>query len=201
MHKLKNIITLAALTGLASCTSIDCTLDSVVVWTLSFYDTELEEPMKLPCLLSVDAAGAGTLYNRGQGISEMSLPMSHMAEADTLYLRWGVELEGDEESGPLLYEVTDVLTLSHENYPHFDAIDCPAAVFHTITDAKFTGHKPEVFPLVIDSVSITRPQVDYKDVENIRLFLSIHNSPAVNVAAPTEDGGEFEILGGELERK
>lgn len=200
MHKLKNLIALAALTVQASCASIDCSLDSVVVWTLSFYDTELEEPMKLPCLLSVDAAGAGTLYNRGQGISSMSFPMSHTAEADTLYLRWGLELEG-ENNEPTLYEVTDVLTLAHENYPHFDAIDCPAAVFHTITDAKLAGHGPQAFPLVIDSVSITRPQVDYKDVENIRLFLSIQNAPVVNVSVPTEVSGEYDVLGGEIERK
>lgn len=165
---------------MASCTSIDCSLDSVVVWTLSFYDSETDEPLKLPCLLSVDAVGAGTLYNRGQNIASMELPMSHAAEADTLMLRWGVDMDNGGEEMPTTYEVTDLLTVSHDNYPHFDAIDCPAAVFHTITDTQFKTHSAHEFPLVIDSVSIIRPQVDYNDVENIRLYLRIQNPAADN---------------------
>lgn len=199
--KIRNLIAISALSMLTSCASIDCSLDSVVVWTLTFFDSETEEPMQLPCLLSVDAEGAGNLYNRGQGISSMELPMSHAAAVDTLYLRWGIDLASDDEDSPKTYEVTDVLKLSHENYPHFDAIDCPAAVFHTITDASFTTHTPNAFPLVIDSVSIIRPQVDYKDVENIRLYLRIHNTPLVTIPDPTPVTGEFDILGGEVVRQ
>lgn len=199
--KIRNLIAISALSMLTSCASIDCSLDSVVVWTLSFYDSEMEEPMKLPCLLSVDAAGAGNLYNRAQGVASIELPMSHSAEADTLFLRWGVELEPDEEGSARTYEVTDVLTLAHDNYPHFDAIDCPAAVFHTITDATFTTHTPSAFPLVIDSVSIIRPQVDYNDVENIRLYLRIHTAPLVTIPDATHVSGEFDILGGEIVRQ
>lgn len=199
--KIRNLIAIAALSAFTSCTSIDCSLDSVVVWTLTFFDSETEEPMKLPCLLSVDAEGAGNLYNRGQGISSMELPMSHGAASDTLYLRWGVDLDSDDEGSPSTYEVTDVLTLAHDNYPHFDAIDCPAAVFHTITDATFSTHNPNAFPLVIDSVSIIRPQVDYNDVENIRLYLRIHNAPPVTIPDPTAVSGEFDILGGEASRQ
>lgn len=180
---IKHLITLAATSLLASCSSIDCQLDSVVVWTLSFYDSETESPMKLPCLLTVDAKGAGTLFNRGQGINAMPLPMSLNAAADTLYLRWGVEFEAEEGETPEIYEVTDVLTIDHDNYPHFDAIDCPAAVFHLITDARFQTHSPQVFPLVIDSLSITRPQVDYTDVENIRLYLRIDNASSDDTAS------------------
>lgn len=183
MMKFKNLIALAALSGLASCASIDCPLDSVVVWTLAFYNSETEEPVKLPCLLTIDAAGAGTLYNRGTNVASMAMPMSHSAEADTLYLRWGVDLTSEEDGTTSTYEVTDILTLTHDNYPHFEAIDCPAAVFHTITDAQLQTHTAKEFPLLIDSVSITRSQVDYNDVENIRLYLRIADSRNVNVPA------------------
>lgn len=176
--KIKCILALMALTTLTGCSSIDCALDSVVVWTLTFYDSTTEEPMKLPCVLTVDAAGAGTLYNRGSNVEAMELPMSHNAEADTLYLRWAYPTNGNDQGG-MSYAATDVLTIKHDNYGHFDAMDCPAAVFHTITDAQFKTHSLAAFPIAIDSVRITRPQVDYQDVENIRLYL---NTSAIAVS-------------------
>lgn len=162
---------MAAVVALTGCSSIDCSLDSVVVWTLTFYDSTTEEPMKLPCVLTVDAAGAGTLFNRAMGVESMELPMSHAAEADTLYLKWASPAS-NSEGGAATYAATDVLVLRHDNYGHFDAMDCPAAVFHTITDAQFTTHSLKTFPIAIDSVSIIRPKVDYQDVENIRLYLN-----------------------------
>lgn len=172
MKRLTHILSAFGLIALSACTSIDCPLDSVVVWTLSFYDSETLERMKLPYTLTVDAQGAGTLYNKGRGIESMKLPMSHNAQADTLYLRW---TEASPEAEEAAHEVTDVLIIKHDNFPHFEAIDCPAAVFHTITDTHFEGHAPSSFPLNVDSLRVIRSQVDYNDVENIRLYL--HNNP------------------------
>lgn len=168
MRFISNILGAAALCatfGLSACTSINCPLDNIVVWTLTFYDSETEEALKIPAFLSIDAEGAGTLYNMGMGINSMPLPMSMSAPADTLYLRW----RATEEATP----VTDTLYVAHTNEPHFEAIDCPAAIFHTITDAHFTPHANPYFPISIDSVSIRRHQVDYNDVENIRLYLRL----------------------------
>lgn len=156
---------LVASLGLTACTSINCPLDNIVVWTLTFYDSETEEALKLPAILTVDAEGAGTLYNMGTSINSMTLPMSMSADADTLYLRW--RLTADTPA------VTDTLYVAHTNEPHFEAIDCPAAIFHTITDAHLTPHANAYFPIAIDSVSIRRHQVDYNDVENIRLYLRL----------------------------
>lgn len=157
---------LVASLGLTACTSINCPLDNIVVWTMTFYDSETEEALKLPALITVDAKGAGTLYNMGTGISSMPLPMSLSAPADTLYLHWRIT-----EDSPA---VTDTLYVSHTNDPHFEAIDCPAAIFHTITDAHLTPHANAYCPIAIDSVSIRRHQVDYNDVENIRLYLHLN---------------------------
>lgn len=158
--------TVIASLGLTACSSINCPLDNIVVWTMTFYDSETEEAIKLPTYLSVDAEGAGNIYNKGNGINLMELPMSISAPTDTLYLRWQTE-----EDAPA---VTDTLYVSHTNDPHFEAIDCPAAIFHTITDVHLKPHADADFPVSIDSVAILRHQVDYNDVENIRLYLRLN---------------------------
>lgn len=152
--------------GLTSCTGIDCPLDTVVVWTMTFYDSQAETTMNLPCVLTVDAAGAGTLYNKGTAIASMELPMSIASPTDTLYLHFSA----DDLS------TTDTLYIDHTNFAHFEAMDCPGSVFHNITSTHFTTHSMETFPVVIDSVSIIRPLVDYNDVENIRLYLRTPDS-------------------------
>lgn len=177
MNKPKHLLFFTLLLFLSSCASINCTLDSVVVWTLTFYDSETEEPLKLPVNLTVEAEGAGTLYNQGHGITSMALPMSIASPTDTLFLRW--------KSGS--FESTDILFLDHTNTPHFDAIDCPAAVFHDISGFRFEASSAEVQPVTIDSITIIRSIVDYQDVENIRLYLHTNTLPDVD-DSDTDDG-------------
>lgn len=186
-HMLRNAACAAVLLAFTACSSINCPLDSVVVWTLTFFDSETEEPLALPCTLTIDAQGAGTLYNKGTGNKSMPLPMSHGAATDTLYLTWSNAAA----------EATDILYVDHDNTPHFEAIDCPAAIFHTITDARLSPHTNGTSPVVIDSVRIIRQQVDYTDVENIRLYL--HNNPdaAVIVDNPDHINGEYDVIGGD----
>lgn len=164
---------LALLTG---CASIDCSLDSVVVWTLSFYDSATEEPLKLPCILNVEAMGGVTLYNRAQNVSSIELPMSNANPTDTLLLSWIEVGTVETEEGPVQVATrveTDVLFIDHTNHPHFDAIDCPGAIFHNITDLRHdASYRKEGGPMQIDSIRIIRPTVDYNDVENIRIYLS-----------------------------
>lgn len=169
--KIKHLVPIIGLFATTACTSIDCSLDSVVVWTLTFYDSATEDPIKLPCILSVDAERAGSLFNQAYNVSSIALPMSHTADADTLYLKWGYHSNNDA-TGNAIYEVIDKLVVDHDNYGHFDAMDCPGAVFHTITGTHYEGHQFDEFPFTIDSISIIRPQVDYQDVENIRLYFN-----------------------------
>ena len=174
MMKISKLLPCLLALTFGSCASIDCKLDSIVVWTLSFYDSEMEEPLKLPCTLTIDAVGAGTLYNKGTGITSMLLPMSITAETDTLLLQWNWQESGNtgakDETGNA-FDATDVLYIDHTNRPHFDAMDCPMAVFHDITDVRLDQQPGNARQLVIDSVTITRNIVDYNDVENIRIYI------------------------------
>lgn len=190
-HKFRNAAALLALLALTACTSINCPLDSIVVWTLTFYDSETEEPLKLPCTLTVEAEGVSSpLFNQGTALNSMPLPMSNVAPTDTLYLCWSNEATA----------ATDILYVDHTNKPHFEAIDCPAAIFHNITDARYVAHTEGTSPVVVDSVRIIRQQVDYNDVENIRIYL--HNNPdaAVLVVDPDNFSGEYDVLGGDVQR-
>lgn len=174
-HSLRNSLPALLVALAVSCTSIDCPLDSVVVMTLSFHDAELEEETALPCTLDIEAASAGVLYNAGTNLKSVALPMSIGALVDTLYLK----LSDDTGS------VTDTLYVTHTNEAHFEAMDCPGAVFHHITSTKLLPHSHDVgFPVRIDSVSIIRSLVDYNDVENIR----IHYHLPAGDAAPASEG-------------
>lgn len=148
---------------LTACTNIDCPLDSVVVMTLSFFDAEEEAEAPLNCTLSIEAAGAGTLLNAEANVKSVQVPVSVGAPVDTLYLML--------DDGTLV--ATDTLYVSHTNEAHFEAMDCPGAVFHHITDLKLLPHTDGMLPFVLDSARIIRPLVDYNDVENIRIYFHI----------------------------
>ena len=65
----------------------------------------------------------------------------------------------------------DTLFLSYTDHPHFESVDCPAALFHTLTDVRWTSHPLSELPLTFDSVAIVRSNVNYDDVENIKIYL------------------------------
>lgn len=217
MHKTSILSTcLIALLSLASCASVDCSLDSIVVWTMTFFDSETGESVKIPHELTVEAEGAGIFYNRATKVNSIILPMSNNRQTDTLHLFWvdrqlaDVETtvpdsdEGNDESQDSIPTASssrcttilasspttgrpkkagstipglvgyNLLHIDHDNHPHFDAIDCPAAVFHTITSAKLLNTSNPNFTVTIDSVNVIRPIVDYQDAENIRIYINYH---------------------------
>lgn len=221
MHKTPPIFSslLIILLALSSCASVDCSLDSIVVWTMTFFDSETGESVKIPHELTVEAEGAGIFYNRAQNVNSIILPMSNNRETDTLHLFWvdreladaETQVPDDETAGdetadstiaessafgvnmPAVYDNRRLvmagksslipglvgynqLHIDHENHPHFDAIDCPAAVFHTITAAKLLNTSNPDFTVTIDSITVIRPTVDYQDVENIRIYINYHRS-------------------------
>ena len=165
LRKVLRALLLPALIALPSaCSNIDCPLDSVVVATVGLYDADTHASVTLTDTLTVAAAGSvdTVLLNRAEGISSFTLPLRQGADADTLLLRFSAA------SGA---QRTDTLFLTHTNTPHFETIDCPSTVFHTLTGARFSRATSTLAPLSIDSVSIVRSTVNYDDIENIRLFL------------------------------
>ena len=146
-----------------SCTNIDCPLDNVVAVTCGLYTAEDHAPMTISDTLTVMAGGVKdtTLLNRAQGIQTFQLPMRQGVNVDTMLFRF---------SNTSQFAI-DTIFCEHTNEPHFESVDCPASVFHNIVSVKWTSHSLSQMPLTIDSVSVTRPVVDYDDIENIEIFL------------------------------
>ena len=148
---------------LAACTNIDCPLDNVVVMTSGLYDAEDESSLSLQQELTVYSAnGEHILLNKAQDISSFVLPLRHGIGTDTLLFFFS-NLDNQE--------AIDTLFLSYTDNPHFESVDCPAALFHTLTNVGWTSHPLAELPLTIDSVAIVRSNVNYDDVENLKIYL------------------------------
>lgn len=145
------------------CTNIDCPLDNVVVATCGLYAAEDHSSLTLSDTLSVIAGGVKDtiLLNRAQDIQTFQLPLRQGATVDTLLFRLSNTTQA----------ATDTIFLEHTNTAHFESVDCPAAVFHNIVSARWTSHALSQMPMTIDSVAVTRPLVNYDDIENVKIFL------------------------------
>ncbi len=148
---------------LTGCSNIDCPLDNVVALQVNLYDATTREALTLSDVLTIKPAGRDTLLlNQATNLSSFLLPLKEAGGTDTLVCSFA-NADGQEAQ--------DTLFIAHTPHPHFEAVDCPACVFHTVTAARVTSHSLTLMPLTLDSVSIVRPEVNYDDAENLRLFL------------------------------
>ncbi len=149
--------------SLCACSNIDCPLDNVVSMQCNLYSSETNSAYTLTDELTVFPAGRDTiLLNKATDITSFLLPLKEGGEQDTLLLHL------ENANGQT---ATDTLFVTHTPQPHFESLDCPSSVFHTITQVRATSHSLSILPLTIDSVSLVRPLVNYEDNENIRIFL------------------------------
>lgn len=147
----------------SGCSNIECPLDNIVVMTCGLYSADTHEHLKLQETLDVLPLGKDTvLLNRASDITDFMLPLRQVADADTFLLRF------TDRTGKV---GTDTLIVSHANIPHYESIECPATVFHTLTDVKWKQQENGDSPLSIDSVALVRTAVNYDDVENLRIYL------------------------------
>ena len=140
-----------SLLGISSCETIDCTLNNTVAMTCNFYQDG--KAVQLDDTLTVTAVGVeNPLLNRKRGTSSMSLPLSFFNNVDTLLLH----VSGEN------YSVTDTVWIEKTSHNHFESPDCPVNMFHNITAVRCTH-------LFIDSISISRPDVDFYEDENLQI--------------------------------
>lgn len=158
------IVVASCLLCLCSCQNISCPLENTVALRVALYSGD--EPVTFGDTLSVTATGTDSvLLNRLYRFSTFELPMRATTEAaacDTLILRWA--LAAGEIESALPSRLTDTLYVQHAGRIHFETIDCPAAVFHTLSTISSTH-------TLIDSVAVTSTSVDYETTENLRLYL------------------------------
>ena len=146
-----------------ACNDINCPLDNIVEMGCSFHAAETGEAMVLDDTLTVRPMGKDTiLLNRAQHIQQCYLPLRQDVPVDTLLLRW---------SNSKGQAAVDTLYFYHTRQPHFESIDCPPAVFHTLTAVRHSSHALGLMPLTIDSVAIIHTLVNYDNKENLRIYL------------------------------
>lgn len=150
--------------GLSACSNIDCPLDNVVSLQCNLYDASTQSALTLSDVLSVTPAGRDTLLlNQATGIKSFLLPLKEAGTQDTLLLHFA-NAQGAVQ--------VDTLFVNHTPQPHFESLDCPSSVFHTLNAVRVSA-QGSANSAIVDSVSLVRPIVNYDDIENIRLFIRI----------------------------
>ena len=160
----KLIFVLLLLPCFSACTNIDCPLENVVTMNCGLYATETKTSMKITDTLTVSAGGVKDtiLINRATNVSTLNIPLRYAAKEDTLLLRFS------NRQGQM---ATDTLFVQHVGTPHFESADCPLVMFHKLGHVHWTSHALSKMPLTIDSVVVINDNVNYDNVQNIKIYL------------------------------
>jgi len=146
-HRL--LFILSVLLTLASCETYDCTLYNYVGMYGSFYQDG--KAVAIQDALTITISGSNSvLLNQAANTSKVTLPLSFWQAEDTLVFH--------------VNGIQDTVWITKTNLVHYESPDCPMTLFHTIQDVRST-HK------FIDSITITRPSVNYETTENLQIHL------------------------------
>ncbi len=145
------------------CETTQCPINNVVYSTYGFYtyaDGTTEVPIQILDTLTVTAAGTDSvLINRLYNGSTIELPVSYNQPVDTLVFQFTDAQSQVRE---------DTIWVYKENIPHYESPECPSAMFHYITDVRWTQ-------LLINSVSIVNPNINYNVSENFKIYFHSGN--------------------------
>ena len=141
---------------LTSCTSIECSINSLVRTRFQFTNSAGDSISLKDTLTVVTTRKDGSqkviftsdsiIYNKGVGTCKFHLPISHSHPEDELVFHF----IGDS------IHLTDTLWVEKEDYPHFESVDCNASYFHKLTSIRHTHN-------CLDSVVIVNPSVTNDD--------------------------------------
>lgn len=150
LHILPLCIITVFLLGTASCSSVDCPLNSLVYTQYQLLtpagtvDT-LYDTLTISTKRIIDGNDS-VLINRNVRTTEFSLPISYAQPQDVFYFE-----TIDTVTKATTY---DTVTVTKENMLHFESVDCSPSYFHTITAVSSTDN-------AIDSIIIIHPDVNY----------------------------------------
>lgn len=150
LHILPLCIATVFISGIASCSSVDCPLNSLVYTQYQLrtpagtVDT-LYDTLTISTKRIIDGNDS-VLINRNVRTTEFSLPISYAQPQDVFYFE-----TIDTVTKATTY---DTVTVTKEDMPHFESVDCSPSYFHTITAVSNTYN-------AIDSIVIIHPDVNY----------------------------------------
>ena len=141
---------LALLLLTASCSSIECPLNSLVYTQYQLMKPDGSKDT-LTQFLSVSTSRAidgndSVLINLNTNTTEFSLPISYSQPQDVFYFEMIDTVAG--------YTLLDTVTVEKTDQPHFESVECSPLYFHTITSVGTTHN-------AIDSIVVKNPDVSY----------------------------------------
>lgn len=147
----------------ASCTSIDCSVNSTVLCSYRFMNANgdsvaLNYPLSVVSAHSISGNDT-VLINQQEKASAFRIPMSYALDADELRFILNMDAE---------VKLTDYVVVSKTNEPVFESVECSPRYNHTITDVKTTHN-------FIDSIVVKNNKVS-NDPTKINILVYIHSS-------------------------
>ena len=160
----------------SACSSIDCSLSSVVLCHMQFHNTDgdsvaLAYPLDV-YLLQHD--GDTTHYiNKQSTATNINIPLSIAGVEDSIMLSVSRPdtirfiRDGEVVDSIITVSVSDVFVISKTNEPWFESVDCTPHYNHTIESVKVISSH------FIDSIVINEPYVNNGTKKN--LYIRLHN--------------------------
>lgn len=151
------IIAFVALSFAVGCSSIDCSLNSLVMANYEFRSPYGADTLRDTLTVTTRTAHGDTvLLNMATDISVFSLPVSYTLDADTLIFNFRTR---DKR------EFDDIVIIKKTNISHFESVDCPPTFFHDIEELHHDG-------MAIDSLVVTDKHIDNgTEKKNIHIYL------------------------------
>mgnify|MGYP005608447841 FL=1 len=139
---------------MSACDLLNCTQADVSLLKIEMYDASGNKVM-LPDTLTITTCGTDcVLVNRDLNTTEILLPLSYHAPADTFILRYYGKY----------YSLQDTLFVEKTNDLYFESPDCPTVMMHTIQGAFCTDE-------FLSSVEVANKKVNFEEVTHLKLFV------------------------------
>lgn len=139
---------------MSACDLLNCTQADVSLLKIEMYDASGNKVM-LPDTLTITTCGTDSvLVNRNLNTTEILLPLSYHAPADTFILRYYGKY----------YSLQDTLFVEKTNDLYFESPDCPTVMMHTIQGAFCTDE-------FLSSVEVANKKVNFEEVTHLKLFV------------------------------
>ena len=140
----------------SACTSLDCSIDNLVMMNVGIPDTLKADTLTVAALTE---SGDTDIYTNGTGVTSFTIPLSHGQDADRFLFTF------TDTTGSVL---SDTVTISKINQAHMESVDCPPQFWHTIQGVTTTHNR-------LDSISVINTLVD-NDLSEENITLHLHPS-------------------------
>ena len=147
---------------LSNCGSNGCVDNRSSIPLAQFYSYDAQETALSVDSISIFGIGQPTdsmLLDSAVAVTQVYLPLRFTQDSTQYVIHY-------EQQGLSSPRYNDTLTFVYRSYPYFVSIDCGAMYNFVIDTCRYTRN-------ILDSVSVTVPEITNKNVESIRIFYTV----------------------------